>query len=236
MSGAYAVYIRRCGLAAAALTGLLAAVNVAVDPYLAFSSFSLAGLAPYRGGSKVHKAELLRRQKYDTLLLGTSRTEVGIDPSSAAWGSATVFDASLPGTNLWQTQRVLAFAMSHAPPRRVVLFADFLMFNGRRASDGQFARSRFEADLTAPQYVSGNLVGVETLKSSWRVLARRASDTPAPPRREVTARVVWAASSRRSRPTTGRGSGTRSVDFAAAGSCTVGWIIQTIAWRCFAPW
>ena len=180
MGGAYVSYMRTCGLAAVALVALEAVVNIAVDPYVAFSSLSLEALSPYRGGSKVHKAELLRRQKYDTLLLGTSRTEVGIDPASPAWGSATVFDASLPGTNMWQTQRVLAFAMSQGPPTRVVLFADFLMFNGRRTSDGEFARSRFDPQLTAAEYASGNLIGVQTLRSSWRVVARRASNMPAP--------------------------------------------------------
>ena len=126
-------------------------------PNLAFGAVSLAGLDPHRGGTKTYKAELLRRQEYDTLLLGSSRTEVGIDPASEAWGTATVFDASVPGTNMWETRQVLSFAMSRHTPTHVVLFADFLMFNDRRSTTGSFTRSRFSSDLNAIEYTLAGL-------------------------------------------------------------------------------
>jgi hypothetical protein len=141
---------------------------------------SLAGLDPHRGGTKTYKAELLRRQEYDTLLLGSSRTEVGIDPASEAWGTATVFDASVPGTNMWETRQVLSFAMSRHTPTHVVLFADFLMFNDRRSTTGSFTRSRFSSDLNAIEYTLGNALSLPTTRDSLRVLARRVYDTPGP--------------------------------------------------------
>ena len=100
MRAAYRAYMCVYGLGLATLTIALAGVNVAVDPYLVFASVSMDSFGPHRGGAKPYKAEMVRRQGPGILLLGSSRTEIGIDPLSAEWGSATVLDASLAGTNL----------------------------------------------------------------------------------------------------------------------------------------
>jgi hypothetical protein len=180
MRAAYRAYMCVYCVGLAILVIALAGANVAVDPYLVFASVSLNSLSLHRGGTKPYKAEMVRRQAHGALLLGSSRTEIGIDPLSAEWGSAAVLDASLAGTNLWQTREVLSLALSHGAPTQVLLFADFLMFNGHRTTDGEFVRSRFNPDLNPYSYVVDNLLGVQTLKASAQVLARRVSQSRSP--------------------------------------------------------
>ena len=86
---AYVRYSKRVltGLIAMAIS--IAAINITVDPYGAFNVVTVAGfnaekLQRLAGGGRVTKSLDLMSVDYEVLVLGTSRTQIGIDPKSPA--------------------------------------------------------------------------------------------------------------------------------------------------------
>lgn len=169
---------RRYRRYAASLLGLavvlvlaVAACNAVVDP------LSLLGLADIAGVNRVKteigsnggrrgKAAAIASGRFDTLLLGTSRMEVGIDPAYAAFGGRNAYNAGLSGTNMYEIYEVFQFARRTMHPRAVVLGLDFLAFSAARQTAGDFDLSAFAGPAVLPRY----LFSQDTLRLSWRTL------------------------------------------------------------------
>jgi hypothetical protein len=95
------------------LSAFVAAFNAAVDPYLLFN-------LPRRAGFNAIKPAVATRERlmkaYDaprfsarTLILGSSRTDIGFDPSHSAWPSESkpIYNLSLVGANTAELTRYL---------------------------------------------------------------------------------------------------------------------------------
>lgn len=158
---------RRLCLAMAALAGgmlaVLAAANIVVDPFGAFGFVKLRAFEGRREaiGTRTGKAELLRHHPHHTVLLGSSRAEVGFDPALPAWGvsesGAGTVNLGLGGTNMAELFGVYRFAARQPGVRRVVLFLDFLMFTEGRTYSHDFTRSRLNPLTERPNYHMSNL-------------------------------------------------------------------------------
>ena len=90
-----------------ALLGAVAigGVNAVVDPYGIFDLVRLPGVnveKPQRlaTGGRIQKSVRLSRGRYDTLILGSSRTQIGIDPQSPVLAGRRAYNAALAGTNM----------------------------------------------------------------------------------------------------------------------------------------
>ncbi len=125
-----------------ALTGLLlllvAAFNLAVDPYGLFRLIDQPGfnsVKPQAGShGRMAKAYQVLRVQPRGLLLGNSRTEVGLDPQHPAWPAAArpVFNLALPGTGTQATLRYLQHVQEGTRGKPVIAvwgvdFMDFLV-------------------------------------------------------------------------------------------------------------
>lgn len=164
-------------LSAGALLAL-AALNAWVDPFGAWRAAD-APLGAYKPrGSRIAKAELLRAGGCDHALLGTSRVDVGIDPTHPALPGEHACNLGLPGSNMWETARVLDAVQQRPEVRYVTLFADFLMFSARRQWGYDFSESRFNPDLGELAYRVSTLIGWHTTRSSLAVLAARVAGEP----------------------------------------------------------
>ncbi|HEY2050818.1 MAG TPA: hypothetical protein VGH03_15875 [Caulobacteraceae bacterium] len=103
------------------------ALNVAVDPFFVFGTPLIAGLNQYKpatqGREALAKAALLPRARPHTVLIGTSKVQVGLDPQSTAWvpDDAPVFNAGLPGSTSPSTLATLEDSLTVAPVRRVLV-------------------------------------------------------------------------------------------------------------------
>lgn len=106
----------------AALLGI-AATNLSVDP---FGVYGNAGdLAPYQAArhTRTWRAEALLDAKAHTVLIGSSRTEVGLDPKDAPADFGTVFNCGLSSAHSYE---MLAFARglpSNAGVRTLIVTA-----------------------------------------------------------------------------------------------------------------
>jgi len=120
-----------------ALFGLLvAAANVAIDPYMLFDRPRVAGFNAIKPAVETREAMMKTHQATrvtpKTVILGSSRSDIGLNPASAAWPAVMqpVYNLSTVGadlaTNLVFLQRLLGHGRAH--PQTVVVGLDFESF------------------------------------------------------------------------------------------------------------
>ena len=119
---------------AAVATALIVAFNRIVDPYGIFAGPRVAGFNLLKPEYDKHiclgKSLALEAIKPRTVILGSSRSNNGLDPDHPGFGRDTpTFNAAIDGGNIYIALRYLQHANSIQPLKRVVLGADFFMFN-----------------------------------------------------------------------------------------------------------
>ena len=140
------------------LGALLAALFCrAVDPYLVFGSPRVVGLNDIKTAITQHepmlKAYQASRSCARTVILGSSRSGVGLDPDSAAWPTAMqpVYNLSVAGTDLDDGLQLLKVLLAHCSaqdrPATLVVLLDFESFLQPVLPPGIKAAARSEADL-----------------------------------------------------------------------------------------
>ncbi|GMV80947.1 MAG: hypothetical protein AMXMBFR7_21310 [Planctomycetota bacterium] len=164
-------------LSAAALLAI-AVLNAWVDPFEAYRWAPREALGPYKmeRNTRTAKAELVRHGPCRTLLLGSSRTEMGIDPEHPLWGGSATLNMALGATNFIETEAVFRYAVAQQPIERVVCFADFLMFSSRRGVGEDFKQSRFAPEQAEIPYHLQLLWSERSLDGSVQVLKNRYRD------------------------------------------------------------
>jgi len=134
----YARYLALAGgLAFAACLATLL-FNAAVDPYGMLGTPRVTGFNARKIYAdrelQAYKVKGLQQIRPRTVILGNSRAEVGLDPSSPAWPQQLrpVFNAAVPGTGLRTAARMLYTAHSAGNLDAVVLAVDFPDFLARQ--------------------------------------------------------------------------------------------------------
>jgi hypothetical protein len=125
---------------------LLAGFIIAIDPYYLFGMPGWHGFnlvrptyEPYAVAVKPYQVWRMRPQ---AVVLGGSSPEVGIDPRHPGWGTAKVFNFSIPSS----TSYVTTLAFLHAQKlgaRQVIASLDFFSFNINFPLGAQFDERRF---------------------------------------------------------------------------------------------
>jgi hypothetical protein len=155
------------------LLALGAAFNFFVDPYASFRWGDIKGFNDQktlrRDGGRVNKALILGHTRFDVLLYGTSRGEMGFDPQSRALGGGLAFNASLSDSNMAELARTAEYAARHQSPRLVVVGLDLMMFGSRTATGGDFERSGFAGASPWPVYAR-RLLSLQAFDDSGWVL------------------------------------------------------------------
>jgi hypothetical protein len=122
------------GVAAATLLGWAAAtvgLTILVDPYRTFGTPTIAGWTELKPRAfeqeAIAKTYQLERIKPRTLLLGNSRSEIGLDPTSSRFPSVQrpVFNASFAGGDVCMSLLMLRDAVAVRVPLNVILAVDF---------------------------------------------------------------------------------------------------------------
>jgi hypothetical protein len=145
--------------------------NLIVDPEGRFFLVNLPGFNQEKtqamdNGGRVVKALALERGNYDAVILGSSRSENGLNPRHPAFRTLQVYNASLEDTNLYEVSQVFAFAQKVHRLKAVVIGLDFLLFTDKRSAEGDFTYSAFAGTspwLSNFQY----LASFQTLLSSF---------------------------------------------------------------------
>ncbi len=119
-------------LVLALLMGVLAvaSINRAVNPYGLFAKDLMQGAD--RPETFTHlrlvKAAQVRHQRPQSLILGSSRAETGLDPKHPGWQAKPVYNLGLSNASLYEIKRYFQHACALGQVRQVVLLLDFAAF------------------------------------------------------------------------------------------------------------
>ncbi|MBI3796728.1 MAG: hypothetical protein HY268_07145 [Deltaproteobacteria bacterium] len=122
--------------------------NLLIDPEGRFSlvnirNFNHEKTEAMENGGRAVKAFALERGNYDTIILGTSRVNHGINPTHPVFRSLQAYNAALPGANLYEIYQVFIFARKTHRLKTVLLGMDFSMFSSKQTVTGDFMDSLF---------------------------------------------------------------------------------------------
>jgi hypothetical protein len=173
---------------------VLIGTNVIVDPFWRFDLVSIRGFnaqkSVFGGFGRMAKAGVLCRMQPTQIALGTSRAEVGIDPSYPAWNSVAgpVYNFALAGLGLKELTLMFADAVNASPNlKRATIGLDFLMFNANREAvvfgtevfdfdPARFLQSPSDSCLRSLWYDADRYLGGRGLYYSYRTVLEQRSD------------------------------------------------------------
>jgi len=123
-------YLKASSVSTVLLLLLVSGLNIAVDPFFVFTVPLIRGFNYYKpatqGRETLAKSALLPLLQPRTVLIGTSKVQVGLDPDSPVWrdDDKPVFNAGLPGNTSSAMLAVLEEALATAPVRRVLVLLE----------------------------------------------------------------------------------------------------------------
>ncbi|HEY7116789.1 MAG TPA: hypothetical protein VH475_09395 [Tepidisphaeraceae bacterium] len=173
-------YLRHFAILAGIALAAVALFNVLVDPNRTFGLYHDARLdaAKASRAGRLTKAEQLRHGTWDTVILGNSRVDCGIDPTSPLWPSPRTFNCGLTGLNFSEEAKVFEFLAQVVKPREVVLCLDFFHFQDAAPISDEFTYSRFNLARSSLAYDIDALWGATTTWHSILALNARFSKRP----------------------------------------------------------
>ena len=112
------------------LMAAVAAFDVVIDPWLVFGAPRVIGLSAKKPETETHtrlaKDYLLRRTRPSGLMIGDSKVDIGLDPSSPAWpdDARPTFNLGLPGAGVAEMAGQLKRAFAIGSVRRVLVLLE----------------------------------------------------------------------------------------------------------------
>lgn len=163
------------------LPGLLSLglFNIAIDPYGVFNSSEISELNRLKAKQflnvRLFKAIKVTQIKPKTLLLGSSRTDLGLNPEHPSFAAQQpAYNLGLVGPNIYEVKRYLEHTLTNQPEiETVVLGLDLFMFNEHKQNAIDFNEDRLEKkSITLSDLLNITLsttaieASVETIKSN----------------------------------------------------------------------
>lgn len=149
------------------------------NPYDIDSFLSPKGSISYFGGTRTAKAVHIVKGDYDAFILGSSRSEIGINPRHRLWGSLKAYNASLAGSNFIETHKVFQTIIKHKQPKLIMLALDYGLFSEARSTSADFTLSRFDDSNNAFSSFFKEHFSKESIEKSFRTLKYTAKGLPA---------------------------------------------------------
>lgn len=161
-----------------ALISLTVAINILVDPYEQFYTTSITGFngEKYNSGSRITKSLKVSKNTFGTLIMGTSRAEIGFKPEHPAWQNKPVYNLSLNAASMDEIYRVFQYTLAHNPPKSLFLSIDLLMFNQHNELSIDFEHSLFSGHSVWRNTMQ-SLLGFNALNQSRKTIRRNMRGT-----------------------------------------------------------
>ncbi|HUB24749.1 MAG TPA: tetratricopeptide repeat protein [Tepidisphaeraceae bacterium] len=127
------------GVSALCFCAAVVATNVIIDPFMFWRLVTIPGINSQRpefsSWPRMAKAQLMCRLQPSSVIMGSSRPEVGLDPRYPAWRQfpGRTYNLAMAGAGLGELDLTLRHAKYASPRlRQVVMALDFFMFNANR--------------------------------------------------------------------------------------------------------
>ena len=151
--------------------GLVAVINLVIDPYLYFYSQTYKNINQFKPEREKHlmlsKAAEIKHIETKIIFLGSSRVMSGLNTkhSSLKYPDFT-YNLGLPGVNMYQIMHYFEHALANQPQiEQVILGLDFFMFNENLENLENFDEARLGNKIVVEDIVD-NLLSIDTLKAS----------------------------------------------------------------------
>lgn len=124
-------YLRRYFTMLFALLGAIALFNGLIDPFSVFGAPLVAGINDVKspGPDRFFKPLQMAARQPHTVLLGTSRVMMGLDPNDVPGGHA--YNLGIPAAALPEIIALGQHALADSPVARLIIGADYDSFDGR---------------------------------------------------------------------------------------------------------
>lgn len=146
--------------------------NIIVDPYGIFNTPLIQGFNKSKPWKVVQvrlfKAVDITRIKPETILLGASRTYVGLNPKHSSFNDyQPVYNLGLNSANMYEIRRYFEHALFNQPDLKlIVLEIDYFSFylNGKNTPD--FSEGRLEKNNIVPKDLLNSTLSMDALNNS----------------------------------------------------------------------
>ncbi len=164
------------------MMGSAALLNGTIDAYGLYRWAEIKGLNANKPLQAFHERIVrgadIPRLEPDALILGTSRAQIGLDPSHPDFGRAQrVYNSALSDGTPYEALRYLQHAQAQRPVKRVVVAPDFLSYAGPSRKAPDFTEERIAVDprnrpnlLHRFSDAASTLLSLDALRSSRRTL------------------------------------------------------------------
>ena len=128
----FRAYVLRALAIIISLLIVLGLFNFSIDPYGMFESPAVEGRNKYKPEAWEwvgYKAAAIKVKKPQVLILGTSRTEIGINPKHRIFTDKVAYNAAVSGGDFSAIAKYFDYAIKVAPPKEVIIGLDFHTFN-----------------------------------------------------------------------------------------------------------
>lgn len=142
--------------------------NYVIDPYGIHQAFIIDGVNKYKperyANTPQSKLINMLEIKPNILLLGTSRTEFGIDPDIVNWplGSKPVYNMALGLSNFTEMNYIADKLIKVNPPSKVIIGVDFISFSSIKNNN----KLRFNVENESNLKFAWSLLSFGSLKAS----------------------------------------------------------------------
>lgn len=159
----------------------IALFNIIIDPLGLLGTPAMRGInlnkIALSSHERLHKAAELVRKKPENIFIGSSRTQVGLDPEHYLQITGKpAYNTAFVGANMYEIQRYFQHALHNQPNlKQVIVGIDFFSFNEFKKNTPDFDDSRLEkSSITLKDFigtaltVDGIKLSVRTLKSNFK--------------------------------------------------------------------
>lgn len=150
--------------------------NLAIDPYGVIDSPEIPSLNELKT-QKFHNVRLFKaiditRVEPKTLLLGSSRTDLGLDPAHPALDNKQpAYNLGLVGPNIYEVKRYFEHALKNQPElKTVVIGIDLFMFNEYKVNQLDFSEDRLEKKNLTTQELLNVTLSTSAIQSSTKTI------------------------------------------------------------------
>jgi hypothetical protein len=155
------------------LVGLVAGINLVVDPFGVWHVADIRGVNAERTRDAVGrfaKAHALRMIQPRAIILGTSRTRIGLDPQHPGWagGARPAYNLATGALTMGEVRDYFELATREAPVSTAVVGLDLWMFDAARPPNPEYDPGRMRAGGLIRDLPK--LLLVNALKPSWETL------------------------------------------------------------------
>lgn len=158
-------------LAVLLMTAALAGFNWWVDPYAIYRDREalLKQSHPILVmNERVFKTVGLARTRADVVILGTSRTDIGIGREHEAFAGMRVLNLATFGQPIQETRRLMERAVEQGQPKTIVVGLDFFAFNMLFVPPSDYVEENY-----SPWRPYSLMLSVSALSDSWAAAHRK---------------------------------------------------------------